>query len=97
MQCFDIVCGLTLICKTSTPCSIGTYDLGLEHDVLVPPASNAGTTLNCKNYHHFVLPSTANLWCATFQHVDDLYAAALTSVGWQSPSQKYVGSKAKER
>ena len=42
------------------------------------------------------MPSTANLWCAMFQRVDDLYAAAIATVGWGSPLQNYNGSKAKE-
>ena len=64
-------------------------------DAHVTVCNNAGAPLWAAKVRR-KMPSTANLWCATFQRVDDLYAAALASVGQQSPSQKYVGSKAKE-
>ena len=67
-----------------------------NHDAQVAVCNNTGAPLWAAKVRR-KMPSTANLWCATFQRVDDLYAAALASVGWQSPSQKYVGSKAKER
>jgi hypothetical protein len=53
-----------------------------SHDTLVAACNNAGVPLWAAKVRQ-KMPSTANVQCATFQHVDDLHdAAAIASVRW---------------